>query len=676
MDNNHGIAEDDNREDLLEGFDILESERDFLLYLLEVAPAEEVDALNRIAHTESVEELDFYVVPAPRSTVEKFAHAHPFWSQGQRLDIGKSIDSSQAEMLRFNRDVYDYARAAGMGQHQAKVEVMRATAAWRKERGFGLVGVLDEWGEEYMARSEIHARSPVLVARNSMSLASSGATEVETSKKRKISSLEEPAPQSLSNEVVQPDVAEARRLRRLAKKERKRIARDMRKQLDSSKAAVECSEHTEDCSSRFSLLPMPDTAEQETVTRLAKKKMKSKLGPTTSLYFTKPQGEYATKAKGLPEATISSDNNKKARKRHRTAGRVRSESDASQAIAVSTKMVAVEEVKEAEGRPMAINPSPTEAATSTHAPNLASNSLHHTKYSAEAALEIGEKKPKRKRKRNQNRLLQEETTVFGVQSKADLPKSNASTISEEAVKFLGEKRSPKQAFIENLQGMHEDGSELLSEVHGENGEGIKAEAKRKRTRRRKLPREEVLVLNQFQDSMPSGHNGEIPIVPNDGGADPEKQDNIQHEPRPKKRRRKERPRKNEHILLDESQNSVKKSHAEIPIVERHPELGKYQLNSEAAPEHEEVSPSSKKKRRDRGRKSEGNKKQTLEYVGSKGLEENAVVEPLTELANTNAKQPNEGRREEVQGIIRESDEESEMDIDAPSLREQSKVYHS
>ena len=92
MGGNHNIEEDENStEDLFEGFDVLESEKDFLLSLLEVAPAEEVEALNGITHAKSIEEVEFYIAPVSRLIVEEFAHTHPFWSRGQRLDMGKSI---------------------------------------------------------------------------------------------------------------------------------------------------------------------------------------------------------------------------------------------------------------------------------------------------------------------------------------------------------------------------------------------------------------------------------------------------------------------------------------------------------------------------------------------------------------------------------------------------------
>lgn len=691
MGGNHTTEEDENsKQDLFEGFDVLESEKDFLLSLLEVAPAEEVEALNGVTHTKSIEEVEFYVAPASRSTVEEFAHTHPFWSRGERLDMGKSIDSSEVEMLEFKRDVYDYARAAGMGQHQAKVEVMRAAAAWRKERGFVGGEVLYEWEIESKVEPEISARSPLLVARPTMLLVSSGATKTEPSKKRKRCSLEEPTPHNFSSKVVEPDVTEAKRLRKLAKKERKKAARDMRNQLGASKGAVGTSKHTEDQSSVFSLLPKPAIAEKETVTQPAKKKKKSKLGPTTSTYFAKPQipDPKPEKAPTMGHSSLTvaakpSNKSKRVRKRQIAAGRLGTGSEASHPTSVPTKIQqSIEEDVLATADHLLRIPAPAlmlessiEAAKPVLTDLNAANSL------VDVALEDNEKKPKRKRKRNHNRLPEERTPGILDPNKTDFSKPTSSSTSQEAVKLHTEKHSRIQAFIENIQDIHADeGSEHLSGAHAEDGEDVKTEPKRKRTRRRKLPREEVPVVpHQSQDSMPSDHDAEIPIAPDDGSAAAEKHDNIENEPMPKKHRRKERPRKKEPIVLDQFQDTVANSNdAEMLIVWKDgiEEADERQVNSGVILEHEEISPSSKRRRRDRGRKSKDMQKESLKQVETQIPEEQAVVEPLAELVNTNTKQPKDGMRERGRGRTRESDEYSEMEVDAPSLREQSKVHHS
>ena len=689
MGGNHTIEQDENStEDLFEGFDVLESEKDFLLSLLDVAPAEEVEALNGVTHTKFMEEVEFYVAPASRSTVEEFTHTHPFWSRGQHLDMGKSIDSSEVEMLEFKQDVYDYARAAGMGQHQAKVEVMRAAAAWRKERGFVGGEVLHEWEKESKVEPEIYARSTLLVARPTMPLVSSGATKTEPSKKRKRGSLEEPTPQNLSSQVVEPDVPETKRLRKIAKKERKKAARDMRKQLCGIKGAVGTSNHTKDQSPVFSLLPKPPIAEKETVNQPAKKKKKSKLGPTISAYFAKPQipdpmpeKEPTMGPSGLTDAAKPSNKSKRVRKRQRAAGRLGTGSKVSHPTSVSTKIQRSieEDVPAIADHPLPI-PAPAlmpESSIEAAKPTL--TDLDAAKSLVDVALEVNEKKSKRKRKRNHNRLPEERAPGFSDQSKTDFSKPTST--SQEAAKLYTEKRSCIQAFIENLQDVHHDqGSEHLSGAHAEDGEDVKTESKRKRTRRRKLSRQEVCVApHQSQDSMPSDHDADILIVPDDGSAVAEKHDNIENEPRLKKHRRKELPKKKEPIVLDQFQDTVaNSSDTEMPIVRTDGigEADERQVNSVVILEHEEISPSSKKRCRDRGRKSKVMQKESLKLVETQSPEEQAVVEPLAELANTNTKQPKDGMRERGRGRTRESDDYSEMEVDASSLRGQSKVHHS
>jgi hypothetical protein len=60
--------------------------------------------------------------------VQEFAQSHMFM-------INKYVKPTTLQRREFTRDVYDYARALGMGKHLANLEVMKARAAYRRDRG-------------------------------------------------------------------------------------------------------------------------------------------------------------------------------------------------------------------------------------------------------------------------------------------------------------------------------------------------------------------------------------------------------------------------------------------------------------------------------------------------------------------------------------------------------------
>lgn len=61
-----------------------------------------------------------------KTSIQDFAVEHPFWTQS-RLD--------EEEALEFESDVFEFARAAGLGVNLAKLEVMRAMGAWKTSKG-------------------------------------------------------------------------------------------------------------------------------------------------------------------------------------------------------------------------------------------------------------------------------------------------------------------------------------------------------------------------------------------------------------------------------------------------------------------------------------------------------------------------------------------------------------
>ena len=65
-----------------------------------------------------------------KTSVQDFAIEHPFWTKS-------TLD--EEEVLEFENDVFEFAKAAGLGVNLAKVEVMRAMGAWKASKGIPIV---------------------------------------------------------------------------------------------------------------------------------------------------------------------------------------------------------------------------------------------------------------------------------------------------------------------------------------------------------------------------------------------------------------------------------------------------------------------------------------------------------------------------------------------------------
>jgi hypothetical protein len=398
----------------------------------------------------------------------------------------------------------------------------------------------------------------------------------------------------------------------------------MKKEDERQKAAVESNKQTEDQTRVVPPLTKFVPTEHKPVYKPAKTKKKSKLGPTTSAYFAKPEvpdpkskREPIAGASRLMDAAKSSDTNKRPKKQQRAAARMGAELEASHRANVSTKVEEPTELAVEDGA-MDMEPSAVEPASQVQEIEPVLANLDDIESPGEYEIEVKDKKRKRKKKRNHNRLPKEQAAGVKNQTETGFANPKASYTSQEPVNLHAEKRSHTKAFIENLPDAQND-EVPVSDVHENDGKDIEDQPKPKKYRRRKRREgEEPIVLDQSQHSMPN-HDTEIPMVPDDQDAEHEKQ----------------------------------------------------QANTLPIQEHKDIRPS-KKQRRDRGRKSKGKQKEDINETA----EEKIAIEPLTELANTNTKQPKEGRRDRGRGRRRESDEHSKLEVDCPSSTEQSKVHHS
>lgn len=134
-------AEDEDQ-DIFEDFDIIPEEKEFIKELLPFAPEEEIVLLRRASidsSTGSVTlgtgvEIPFKLskeITKLEKKVQHFAHSHWFWI----LKIEEDEDISE-EKAEFESDIIEFAMGIGMGEHVARVEVMRALGEWKVMRGF------------------------------------------------------------------------------------------------------------------------------------------------------------------------------------------------------------------------------------------------------------------------------------------------------------------------------------------------------------------------------------------------------------------------------------------------------------------------------------------------------------------------------------------------------------
>jgi hypothetical protein len=91
--------------------------------------------------------------PAPilvlQKKVQEFAQSHMFM-------VKKHVKATTLQRREFTRDIYDYARALGMGKYHANLEVMQARAAYRLDRGLPGGLRLDESDDESTLGPEIN----------------------------------------------------------------------------------------------------------------------------------------------------------------------------------------------------------------------------------------------------------------------------------------------------------------------------------------------------------------------------------------------------------------------------------------------------------------------------------------------------------------------------------------
>jgi hypothetical protein len=130
----------DEDDDDFEGFDIDPSQKEFMKELLAIAPEEEVELLSpppskKHKHKHSDKS------PAPskspskqpeiKESVQDFASTHPIYDKRKW---------AEEDVEEYQHDIYQFATAAGLGPHQARVQVMLAVGLWKMSKGLPVIG--------------------------------------------------------------------------------------------------------------------------------------------------------------------------------------------------------------------------------------------------------------------------------------------------------------------------------------------------------------------------------------------------------------------------------------------------------------------------------------------------------------------------------------------------------
>jgi hypothetical protein len=611
-------VEEEFLDDPFEGFDVIEEEKAFLLSLLETAPVEEVEALKQITDSPSTTAgARFSLIPITRSAVEEYARTHSFRVRGKLQGSDDVEDREGTEMDEFKKDVYKFARATGMGRNQARFEVTRALAAWRRERRLRGGELLSASDEESCPEVEICAR-PILTGTPLAPVVDSEANKSRNSKKRKRSPLREDPVQVFSSQVVEPDIVEIKRRRKALKKERRRAARSIKIAAQQTLMDVE----KEIGVQGLSLPPTPEytsIAGKAADEKLTEKRKKSNLGPLTSSYFTEslasaPRSNTAVIAETRSEI-VHVHTRKKAKKRQQDISRTGARTNQAASVPASLRTCSVlEEVEAAADESVFSLPSSNPPANVQEIEE-AEAILNQNQNLDERGSEIPSKKRRRNmnRQRNHNRLPEESRSPLNIQDS-----QNSSTMREQ-VGSGAEKCSLTEAFVRDLSKAANDQAPndvSRAREHGDNN--IKNELKRKKKASR-----ETLPQAEQVESM-----------------------------------------------------AVEQSHVSIPNPEdtktltdnRNAETTKQLVNSEKA-----------RGRRDRGRKPKGKYKESAVLSNdddTKHSQEHLASGPLAGLTNTNTKLTKQDKEARGRTRWKKSNADSEMEVNLQSSREQSKDCHS
>jgi hypothetical protein len=317
-----------------------------------------------------------YFSSKSRATVEHYARSHPFFTDANIIGLTLNGD----EMEEYEKDIYKFARAAGMGKQTARVEVMRAVAAWERHTGLGKGLVLDA-GEESdfevergpkLRNAEDYYPKPVAV--QTLHISTVGVAGAE--KKRKHSEMETGSGKKAMARVHnEPEDRDSKRLKRkekkLKRKEKKARQTEKRGRNKQPKAALRKDSIVLGTESIDPLMEEEPERTQPTchqvlpvyTTTSAPNKQRSKPGPKTSSYFPKVASSATVdrKSSNNNDSQAASDApGEKSKRKKRKRNQNRGSGTSAQAPAASQAMPPPSQIQGAHPIPSGPNEEPAE----------------------------------------------------------------------------------------------------------------------------------------------------------------------------------------------------------------------------------------------------------------------------------------------------------------------------
>jgi hypothetical protein len=339
-------------DDLLDEFDIDSEDKEFLAEMLRVAPKHEIERLEK-ARDEDEPNFD--------QPIEDFAKSHPIYDQlDGEIDVGA--------VVQFQRDVYEFSRAAGMPRKKAKLDARLAVAAWMIAMGFG-TGILSDaeteaelrvrkWAPKLADVKKYYGNDEALDAgkrmanqkrdkKNKVKQHVSTEDNVKTGITSSSTSMVEAEAENVAisvpgwkrkreslKSIIDPDnIAEGipakrrRRGSRKAQREARKLNKSRQMEADTTASAgldTHTAETTKAQESAVTYGKATLSIRETPTDSIKPKKKRSKSGPTTSAYFTASKthlvGEVSTETVGGPLTDRpSSSLSKRAQKRGKLA---------------------------------------------------------------------------------------------------------------------------------------------------------------------------------------------------------------------------------------------------------------------------------------------------------------------------------------------------------------------
>jgi hypothetical protein len=551
---------EDEEEDVFESFDVEADAKEFLQEMLGQAPPDELEMLRK-ARDDTGPDVD--------KPIRDFARSHPFFSQTKA-----ELDTDG--LVQFQQDVYAFSRAAGMGKQKARVDAMMAVAAWKSAMGLAGGMQLDElqtgseselevryqqvpklmaaedyyWGEgKGKKKKKKNKNKKNKTGAEQASTQNEAAAEVEaipsTGEKRKRDTLEDTTTPQVEADGSKPATKKAKRDAKKAR-ERARKLEEAKQANGNANTNATTPMSVDGGTPETSKAPDSTATLEHTVSppqqsqRVEPKRKRSKPGPTTSAYFTKPgdppikQEHSETVEDASTDGHQSSGLGKRARRRKLKKAAlkgVESEKADSNVNASQPDQPTVNPPEPVEGMAMDIETD-----------NKRPESQHTAIEEAKKAVTVGDaeiedeattsaKKHKRKRKRNHNKLPEDQVVSSEVdpsekskshgQQKRDSHKSpptsqekrprSQSSVSNATNGPSSERRNglnsnPKDKASQNeVETTGLVPAEPLTELNNTNGNSQKLK-RRARGRKRTSTTEQDAAESQEQAQQPKAHH--------------------------------------------------------------------------------------------------------------------------------------------------------------------------